>query len=135
MCGAQKDRRRTAHHTMNIDQFKKIWEHAQLSPYAGALKRPTMSGAGENPLCGDTLRIDFKVKNGIITDAKFTHHGCALSATAASLLVESLIGTRATALKKLNAYALLKLIGAPVSPARLTCALLPLHVVKSAHRR
>lgn len=120
---------------MNIDQFKKIWEHAQLSPCAGALKRPSLSGTGENPLCGDTLRIDLKVKNGIIIDAKFTHHGCALSATAASLLVESIIGTRVTALQELDAYALLKLIGAPVSPARLNCALLPLRVAQSAKQK
>ncbi|MBI5913547.1 iron-sulfur cluster assembly scaffold protein [Candidatus Azambacteria bacterium] len=120
---------------MNIDRFKRIWEHAQLSPYAGALKRPTMSGMGENPLCGDTLRIDLIVKKGIITDAKFMHHGCALSATAASLLLENIIGTRAAAIQKLDEYALLKLIGAPVSPARITCALLPLRVLRSARKK
>lgn len=117
---------------MKIDRFKKIWEHAQLSPYAGAIARPTMSGIGENPLCGDTLRIDLVVKKGMITDAKFRHHGCALSATATSLLLEYLIGTRVTAIHAMDEYALLKLIGAPVSPARLTCALLPLRVAKSA---
>ncbi|MEK7494092.1 MAG: iron-sulfur cluster assembly scaffold protein [Patescibacteria group bacterium] len=117
---------------MKIDRFKKIWEHAQLSPHAGAIKRPTLSGAGENPLCGDALRIDLAVKNGVIIDAKFTHHGCALSATATSLLLEDLIGKRATAIHTMDEYALLKLIGAPVSPARLTCALLPLRVAKSA---
>lgn len=120
---------------MNIDQFKKIWEHAQLSPHAGTLKRPTLSGTGGNPLCGDTLRIDLKVKNGVIADAKFMHRGCALSATAASLLVESLIGKRAATIQKLDEYALLKLIGAPVSPARLNCVLLSLRVAKSAHRK
>lgn len=120
---------------MKLDQFKKIWEHAQLSPYAGMIKRPTLSGTGENPLCGDTLRIDLIVKKGIVTDAKFTHHGCALSATATSLLLERLIGTRAETISALDEYALLKLIGAPVSPARLNCALLPLRVAKSARRK
>lgn len=120
---------------MNINRFKKIWEHAQLSPYAGILPRPSMSGRGENPLCGDTLRIDLAVKKGMITDAKFTHHGCALSAVAASLLAESLIGTRATAIQKLDAYALLKLMETPISPARLNCVLLALNVAKSARAK
>lgn len=135
MRGAQRNCRSAAHRAMNINQFKKIWEHAQLSPYAGTIKRPAMSGTGENPLCGDALRIDLAVKKGVITDAKFTHHGCALSATAASLLLENLIGKRATAIQKLDEYALLKLIGAPVSPARFACALLPLHVAKSARKK
>ncbi|MCR4323238.1 MAG: iron-sulfur cluster assembly scaffold protein [Candidatus Azambacteria bacterium] len=120
---------------MDIAHFKKIWEHAQLSPYAGVIKRPDMSGTGENPLCGDTLRIDLVVKNGIIRDAKFTHHGCALSATATSLLLESLIGKRVATIQKLNEYDLLKLIGAPVSPARLSCALLPLRVAKAVQQK
>lgn len=94
-----------------------------------------MSGTGENPLCGDTLHIDFAVKKGMITDVKFTHHGCALSAVAASLLLENLIGTSVTALQKLDAYALLKLMEAPISPARLNCVLLALHVAKSARKK
>lgn len=132
MRGTKRDHRHTAHRTMKLELFKKIWEHAQLSPYAGTIKRPTLSGIGENPLCGDTLRVDLVIKKGAITDAKFTHRGCALSATAASLLLENLMGKRATAIQKLDEYALLKLIGAPVSPARLNCALLPLRVIKSA---
>jgi len=120
---------------MNIDNFKKIWEHAQLSPYAGTIKRPDISGTGENPLCGDSLRIDFKLKQGLIVDAKFTHHGCALSATATSLLLEDIIGKRATAIQTMDEYTLLKLIGAPVNPARLNCALLSLRVAKSARRK
>ena len=120
---------------MNVKNFKKIWEHAQLSPYMGTLKHPSLRGVGENPLCGDTLRIDFAVRKGIITDAKFTHRGCALSAVAASLLVESLIGTRVTTLQKLDAYALLKLMETPISPARLTCVLLALQVAKSARKK
>lgn len=120
---------------MHIDQFKKIWEHAQLSPYAGTLKRPHMTGKGENPLCGDSLRIDFATKNGKITDAKFLHHGCALSATAASLLLERLIGKSPSAIARMSEHAHLALIGAPVSPARINCALLPLRVAKSAKRK
>lgn len=133
MRSAYRDHYRITYHAMNIDQFKKIWEHAQLSPYAGTLKHPSMSGTQENPLCGDTLRIDLAIKRGVVTDAKFAHHGCALSATAASLLLENIIGKKASALRDLDEYIVLKLIGAPVSPARLNCALLPLRVMRSMH--
>lgn len=47
---------------------------------------------GHNPLCGDQLTVYLRVENGVIADASFVGHGCAISTASASLMTEAVIG-------------------------------------------
>lgn len=120
---------------MNIDHVKKLQEHAQLSPYAGTMKNPDIQWEGENPSCGDTLSIDLRVKNGKITDARFSHRGCALSGASASIFLESIMGKPVSSIAKITPEKHLASIGIPISSGRLNCALLPLHGITSEHKK
>ena len=40
------------------------------------------------PACGDVLRLQIKVDNGIITDAKFKTYGCGSAIASSSLVTE-----------------------------------------------
>lgn len=132
MYGNREDRKKIA---MNIDQVKRLQEHAQLSPYIGTMKNPDIRWKGENPLCGDTLMIGLKVKNGKITDARFAHSGCALSGASASLFIDHIIGKTVSAAERITAEKHLKLLGIPVSAGRINCALLPLRGITSGHKK
>lgn len=103
---------------------------------------------GYNPLCGDRLKLYLKVENDIVQDASFEGAGCAISTASASLMTESLKGkTREEALKLIEKFHQLLTTDTPAShdlgklvvfcgvrdyPARVKCATLAWHTLKSA---
>jgi len=87
--------------------------------------------SGNNAACGDWLEISLKFKGRKITRGRFLHKGCAVSAVAASVLLAHAEGKTMKDIEALAPEDQLRLFGAPVSPARLKCALLPLEVVRS----
>jgi nitrogen fixation NifU-like protein len=112
---------------------EQILDHFKNPRQKGQIKPSDYSFEDENPLCGDFLHIDLKVnEKGLITDAKFEGHGCAISMASADLLMESLVGKTIEKAKKLSNKDLLDLLGIELSPVRLKCALLSLKVTKAA---
>jgi len=69
--------------------------------------------------------------NGVVSDARFDGHGCAISQASADLLVESIIGKPLEEVKHLNKQNILDLLGIDLGPVRLKCALLSLKVLKA----
>jgi nitrogen fixation NifU-like protein len=69
--------------------------------------------------------------DGVVTDARFDGHGCAISQASADLLIESIIGKPLEEVKKLNKDSVLELLGIDLGPVRLKCALLSLKVLKA----
>lgn len=70
-----------------------ILDHARRPRHFGALEDATHSAQGVNPLCGDKLKMYFRVDDeGRIRDARFEGSGCAISVASASLLTETVIG-------------------------------------------
>jgi nitrogen fixation NifU-like protein len=103
---------------------------------------------GYNPLCGDKLKLFLKVEDDVVKDVSFVGSGCAISTASASLMTESLKGkTRDEALKLLDKFHELLTTDSAVSqdlgklvvfcgvrdyPARVKCATLAWHTLKSA---
>jgi len=109
-----------------------IIEHYKNPSHRGTLDPHDISFADNNPLCGDHIQIDLRVDvNGLISDARFDGHGCAISQASADLLLESIIGRSLEEVKKLNKQDLLDLLGIELGPVRLKCALLSLKVLKA----
>ena len=109
-----------------------IIEHYKNPSYRGKLDPHDISFADNNPLCGDHIQIDLRVgSDGIVTDARFDGHGCAISQASADLLIESIIGKSLEDVKKLNKQDILDLLGIELGPVRLKCALLSLKVLKA----
>jgi nitrogen fixation NifU-like protein len=100
--------------------------------YRGVLDPHDISFEDENPLCGDHIRIDLRVdEKGVVTQAVFDGHGCAISQAAADLLLESIVGKSLEEIKKINKDYLMELLGIELGPVRMKCALLPLKVLKA----
>jgi nitrogen fixation NifU-like protein len=109
-----------------------IIEHYKNPSYRGSLDPHDISFEDENPLCGDHIKIDLRVdENGIVTDAAFDGHGCAISQASADLLLESIIGKSVDEVKKMTKNNILELLGIELGPVRLKCALLPLKILKA----
>jgi nitrogen fixation NifU-like protein len=109
-----------------------IIEHYKNPSYRGKLDPYDISFADNNPLCGDHIQIDLRIDaDGVVSDARFDGHGCAISQASADLLVESIIGKPLEEVKKLNKDSVLELLGIELGPVRLKCALLSLKVLKA----
>ncbi|HEX3692623.1 MAG TPA: iron-sulfur cluster assembly scaffold protein [Solirubrobacteraceae bacterium] len=91
-----------------------------------------LQGLEHNPLCGDELEVQIRIKDGRIDDLRFNGHGCAISQAAASIASEELKGMALEDVGQLNADWAIGLLGIPVSATRRKCALLGLKVVKGA---
>jgi nitrogen fixation NifU-like protein len=127
-----------------------ILDHNRAPRNFRRLARPTCSGAGDNPLCGDRVTVELEVDGDLIRDIGFQGSGCAISRASASMMTSALKGRTvaeagelferfhrmvtedpdgqpAPPLGKLSVFA-----GVREFPARVKCAILPWHTARAA---
>ena len=108
-----------------------ILDHYKHPRNFGVLKPADVDHEANNPLCGDQIRLMFTVdETNKIKDVKFTGRGCAISQASASLLTSRVKGQSLDDIKKIERDDVVKMLGIPVSPVRLKCALLSLAVLR-----
>jgi nitrogen fixation NifU-like protein len=114
------------------DQFYRefILDHYKNPRNFGRLEGADISHEEHNPLCGDVVGMDFRLRDGTIEDIRFHGRGCAISQASASLLTERLKGLSLEEARQISREDVLDELGINISPARLKCALLPLKVLK-----
>ena len=56
-----------------------ILDHYQHPHNHGEIPDADISYEDSNPLCGDKIRIDIKLKNNVVEQIKFNGKGCAIS--------------------------------------------------------
>jgi nitrogen fixation protein NifU and related proteins len=117
-----------------MDDFYRdyILDHYRNPRNFGRLADPDAQAEDLNPLCGDQIRMELKVEDGVVSDLRFSGKGCAISQASASMLTEVVKGMKLSDVAKLNKDAVLENVGIGISPTRLKCALLGLRVLKSA---
>ncbi len=108
-----------------------IIDHYQNPRNYGTLEHPDISYEDSNPVCGDEIRMDLKIQDGRVADARFQGHGCSISQASASMLTEEIIGKTLEEVKQIDKQYLLDMLGIPLGPVRLKCALLSLKVLKA----
>ncbi len=108
-----------------------ILDHYENPRNYGELPDADISYEDDNPLCGDRIRIDLKVQDGRIVDVRFSGKGCAISQASASMLTERIKGATVEEARRLTRDDILEMLGIPLGPARIKCALLSLKVLKA----
>lgn len=89
----------------------------------GEIENPDGIGTVGNATCGDIMQITLRIKDGIITDAKFKTFGCAAAIASSSLATEMIKGmTLDDAMKITNAQVVEALDGLP--PQKIHCSVL-----------
>lgn len=116
---------------MNLYQDH-ILDHYHNPRHFGLLENPTHQAEALNPTCGDKLTLTLLVEDGIIKNLGFEGEGCAISLASASLLYDSLIGTKVPDACQKEPSEVLSLTGLAISPGRMKCALLSLETLKKA---
>lgn len=108
-----------------------ILDHYHNPRNFGKMKKPTHKVRVTNPLCGDEITLQLKVKKGRIIQVKFQGQGCALSQASASILTEYIKNKNLSQVKKLKPEKILKLLmGGKISPSRINCVLLAYQALK-----
>jgi len=105
---------------------QQILDHYKNPRNYGELDDADFSHVGENPSCGDTIRMDVRLEDDgdTIDYVAFSGDGCAISQAAASLLTEELPGTTLSELDGMDRDDVIDLLGVDISPMRIKCAVL-----------
>ena len=69
-----------------------ILDHNKRPRGRGELPGATHTAQGDNPLCGDEIRVFVRLEGDKIADVKFIGEGCAISKASASLMTQAVRG-------------------------------------------
>jgi nitrogen fixation NifU-like protein len=108
-----------------------ILDHAQNPRNPGVLDPADVDHEEYNPLCGDRLHLTLRLdENNRITALAWEGDGCAISQASASMLGEQILGKTLDEIRSLSKEDIFEMLGIPLSPNRMKCALLSLQVLK-----
>jgi nitrogen fixation NifU-like protein len=109
-----------------------IIDHGQNMRNRGVLEPADIDYQDDNPLCGDRLRLTIQLnEEGRVKAVGWDGEGCVISQASASMLGEEMLGKTLEELRAIDKQYLLDMLGIPLTPVRLKCALLSLKVLKA----
>ena len=108
-----------------------VMDHFMNPRNVGDLENPDGTGTYGSPVCGDMMQIQIKVKDDVITDAKFKTFGCGSAIASSSMATSMIIGKSiGEALAISNKQIIEELGGLPA--VKVHCSVLADHAIKSA---
>ena len=109
----------------------KVIDHFSNPRNVGEIEDASGSGTVGNPKCGDIMKMDIKVENGIITDVKFKTFGCGAAIATSSMATEMVKGKSIDeALQLTNQAVAEALDGLP--PVKMHCSMLAEQAIHAA---
>ena len=109
----------------------KVMDHFMHPRNVGEIENPDGVGKVGNPICGDIMEMQLKIKDGVIQDAKFRTFGCGAAIATSSMATELIKGkTIDEALKLTNKAVAEALDGLP--QIKMHCSVLAEDAVKAA---
>ena len=82
------------------------------------------------PACGDVMKLQIKVKNGIIEDAKFKTYGCGSAIASSSLVTTWIKGKTLDQAATIKNTAIAEELALP--PVKIHCSILAEDAIKAA---
>ncbi|MCL6515710.1 Fe-S cluster assembly sulfur transfer protein SufU [Alicyclobacillus sp.] len=79
---------------MQLDDLYRqvIMDHYQRPRNLGELEHGTVTVDLRNPSCGDEIRLQLLVEDGVVKDVRFRGAGCSISMSSASMMTEAIKG-------------------------------------------
>ena len=88
------------------------------------------TGMVGSPACGDVMKLQIKVKDGIITDAKFKTYGCGSAIASSSLVTEWVKGKTLNEASTISNSEIASELALP--PVKIHCSILAEDAIKAA---
>jgi nitrogen fixation NifU-like protein len=111
----------------------KVIEHYENPHNVGTLDKTdddVGTGLLGAPACGDVMRLQIKVQDGVITDARFKTFGCGSAIASSSLATEMIKGLTLEQAEKIKNTQLVEELNLP--PVKIHCSVLAEDAIKAA---
>jgi len=112
---------------------EKVIDHYENPRNVGSLDKndPTVgTGMVGAPACGDVMKLQIKVEDGIITDAKFKTYGCGSAIASSSLVTEWIKGKTLDEAGSIKNTHIAEELALP--PVKIHCSILAEDAIKAA---
>ena len=113
----------------------KVIDHYEHPRNVGSLDKNDESvgtGMVGAPACGDVMKLQIKVENGVITDAKFKTYGCGSAIASSSLVTEWVKGMSIDKAMTIKNSDIAEELSLP--PVKIHCSVLAEDAIKAAIR-
>ncbi len=111
----------------------KVLDHYENPRNVGSFSKDE-AGVGTGmvgaPACGDVMKLQIKVEDGIITDAKFKTYGCGSAIASSSLVTEWVKGRTIEEAGTIKNTAIAEELALP--PVKIHCSILAEDAIKAA---
>jgi nitrogen fixation protein NifU and related proteins len=111
----------------------KLLEHYENPRNVGTFNKDEKNigtGLVGAPACGDVMRLQIKVEEGVITDAKFKTYGCGSAIASSSLVTEWVKGKTISEAGKITNSQIAEELALP--PVKIHCSILAEDAIKAA---
>ena len=82
------------------------------------------------PACGDVMRLQIRIEDDVVTDAKFKTYGCGSAIASSSLLTEWVKGMTVNEVQSIKNTSIVEALSLP--PVKIHCSVLAEDAIKSA---
>jgi len=114
-----------------MEYSDKMTEHFRNPKNVGEIENPDGVGKVGNPVCGDIMEFYIKVKDDIITDAKFKIFGCGAAIATSSMVTELVKNKTIEEALKISNRAVTEAFGG-VPPIKMRCSYLAEEALKKS---
>jgi nitrogen fixation NifU-like protein len=112
---------------------EKVIDHYENPRNVGSFSKDDIdvgTGMVGAPACGDVMKLQIKVENGVITDAKFKTYGCGSAIASSSLVTEWVKGKTLDEAATLKNSTIAEHLALP--PVKIHCSILAEDAIKAA---
>jgi nitrogen fixation protein NifU and related proteins len=112
---------------------EKVIDHYENPRNVGSFEKndPTIgTGMVGAPACGDVMKLQIKVADGIITDARFKTYGCGSAIASSSLITEMVKGMTLDQAGSIKNSEIAEELALP--PVKIHCSILAEDAIKAA---
>jgi len=112
---------------------EKVLDHYENPRNVGSFDKDDINigtGMVGAPACGDVMKLQIKVEEGVITDAKFKTYGCGSAIASSSLVTEWIKGKSLDSAEEINNTLIAEELSLP--PVKIHCSILAEDAIKAA---
>jgi nitrogen fixation protein NifU and related proteins len=111
---------------------EKVIDHYENPRNVGKIEIDNSVGTGVvgAPACGDVMRLQIRVEDGVITDAKFKTYGCGSAIASSSLVTEWVKGKTLEQAGSIKNAEIAEELALP--PVKIHCSILAEDAIKAA---
>lgn len=113
------------------DYSEKVMDHYRNPRNVGSIDNADAVGIAGSLTCGDQLKIYLKIKDNIVTDAKFQTFGCGSAVASSSILTEMIIGKSVDEVRKITNKDIADELGG-LPPEKMHCSVMGYEALEDA---